>query len=184
MPSSSSIPPPTAPLFPYTTLFRSQEADPPRLSRFLNYNNTCGSNNDVLCVALNEPGYSFSLLIDDPDNVTSFVSVNMTSRFYENDGEGNRLTKTYTGPSANQWLRVHYTPPPAIVDRDMSTGAITVPFGTMTITQGPAGGAIIPGDNRFEIHFRMTRPYNATKSIRGWIRSTSTPNEIPKVFFD
>src|SRR5688500_8960355 len=87
MPSSSSIPPPTAPLFPYTTLFRSQEADPPRLSRFLNYNNTCGSNNDVLCVALNEPGYSFSLLIDDPDNVTSFVSVSMTARFYENDGD-------------------------------------------------------------------------------------------------
>lgn len=161
-----------------------QETETPRLSRWLNYNSTCGPNNQR-CVTLNQAGYAYSLELDDPDNTSSFVSFGMGGRFYENDGGANRLQKTYQGASANQFLRIRYTPPPPITDYDMSaSGLLTTTFGTITITRGAGGGAIVPADNRFEIHFRMSRPYDAVKSIRGWIRTTTSDTEIPKIIFD
>ncbi len=51
---------------PLTSNTTGQETDVPRLSRWLNYNDTCGAD-DALCVALNEPGYAYSLEVDDPD---------------------------------------------------------------------------------------------------------------------
>jgi hypothetical protein len=169
------------PLYSNTT---GQEADVPRLSRWLNYSQTCGPD-DVLCVALNQNGYAYSLELDDPDNTSSFVSFWMNGRFFEMDiGAGGSVVKTYPGVSPNHWLRFEYTPPPAINDYDMSAGLMTTPFGTLTITRGPSGGAIVPADNRFEIHFRMTRPYDAVKSVRGWIRTTNSDAQIPKVIFD
>ena len=168
---------------PFTSNTTDQETDAPRLSRWLNYNDTCGAD-DALCVALNQPGYAYSLEVDDPDNVSSFVSFSMAGRFYDNEGGASRLTKIYEGASANQWLRIDYTPPSPLVDFDMSDGTMTTTFGTLRISQGPGGGAIIPADNRFEVHIRMTRPYDAVKSIRAWILHTASPNDIPKVIFD
>ena len=160
-----------------------QEDDAPRLSRWLNYNQTCGADN-TLCVGLNQPGYAYSLEVDDPDNTSSFVSVSMAGRFYENEGGTSRLTKIYSGASANQWLRFDFTPPADIVDFDMGDETMAANFGTLVISRGAGGGAIVTSDNRFEVHIRMTRPYEVTKSIRGWILHTTTANEIPKVIFD
>jgi hypothetical protein len=61
---------------------------------------------------------------------------------------------------------------------------MTTTFGTLVVSQGPGGGAIIPSDNRFEVHIRMSRPYDAVKSIRGWILHTTSANQIPQVIFD
>ena len=166
-----------------------QETDPARLSRFLNYASTCGPD-DALCVALNLPGYAYSLELDDPDNTSSFVSVSMEGRFYENNfntvfATGNtavdKLTKTY-GTGADT-LTVTYTPPAAIVDYDMSDTNLNTSYGTLNIARTGAG-ALITSDNRFDIVVRMTRPYDAVKTVRGWILHTAAPGEVPKVIFD
>ena len=66
----------------------------------------------------------------------------------------------------------------------MSDGLMTTTFGTLRVTRGAGGGGIITADNRFEVHVRMTRPYDVTKSIRGWILRTTTPGETPRIIFD
>jgi hypothetical protein len=169
---------------PLTSNTTGQEADPARLSRFINYNSTCGPDADVLCVALNQNGYAYALEIDDPDNVSSFVSFSFNGRLVENDGGTELLSRTYAGATPDHWLKVSYTAPAAFTDYDMSGGPLTTSFGVLSITQGPSGGAIVQADNRFEVILRMTRPYDAVKSIRGWILKTNSANEIPKVIFD
>jgi len=172
---------------PLTSNTTGQENDPARLSRFLNYTSTCGANND-LCVPLNQAGYAYSLEIDDPDNTSSFVSFSMEGRLYENDydmGPGHPLTdklkKTY-GSGVNT-LSITYIAPTAVTDFDMSDGILDMPYGTFNIVQN-GGGGLVPADNRFEIVVRMTRPYDAVKSVRGWILHTTSASQIPKIIFD
>src|SRR5688572_3482637 len=174
---------------PLTSNTTGEEADIPRLSRWLGYNETCGAD-DALCVALNQPGFAYSLEIDDPDNVSSFVSFSIEGRLYENDwvtGDpvSERFTKTYYASPLDptNTLTITYTAPPAVADVDMSDANLDTSFGTFTITRAGTG-AIVSSDNRFEIPVRMTRPYDAVKSVRGWIRHTTAANEIPKIIFD
>ena len=183
---------------------------PFRLSRWLNYHTiTCGPT-AVPCVPLNQPGYAYSLAISDPDNVSRYVSFSMTGKLYDSDtGVTNR--KTYSKPtpdpinptlvSYTSTLTITYIPPAAVVDHDMSGGNYAPPdgYGKFTVTKSctngtgtcPANYTVdIPSDNRFEIVVRMTRPYNAVKTIRGWIRANTatdgdpSPGGAPRVIFD
>ena len=171
---------------PLTSNTTGQETDTPRLSRWLNYSETCGADG-VLCVALNQPGYAYSLELDDPDNTSSYVSITMEGRLTDNDwttGDpaSEKLRKTYEDSPGNT-LTIAYTPPTSIVDYDMSDTDLNTSYGTVTISRTGAG-AIVPADNRFDIVVRMTRPYDAVKTVRAWILNTTNPGDIPKIIFD
>src|SRR6185503_8983387 len=133
------------------------------LSRWVNYNTTCGSAL-VPCVSLNTPGYAFSLQLMDPDNTSKNVSFSMVGRMYERDNDLSPTYKTY-GTGGNT-LKITYTPPASINNYDMSAGPLTINYGTFTIEKNGLG-AIVQANNRFDIVFRMTRPYEVNKSIRG-----------------
>jgi len=105
----------------------------------------------------------------------------MVGRMYERDNDLDPRYKTY-GTGGNT-LKITYSPPPSVNNYDMSAGPLTMNYGTFTIERN-GGGAVIPANNRFDIVFRMTRPYEANKSIRGWILATTNPNDIPKIIFD
>jgi len=181
-------------LDPVTSNKPADVSAPYRLTRWINYSSTCGPT-AVPCVPLNQPGYSYSLQISDPDNVGRYVSVATTGKLYDNDDTAGtdptkKREKTYNTNSSgvvtpNNWLKITYTPPSAIVDQDMSGGSLTTTYGTFTITRDPSNnGQIIPSNNRFDIVVRMSRPFNAVREIRGWILSTSSASEIPKIIFD
>jgi len=151
------------------------------LSRWIGYNSTCGSA-AVPCVGLNTAGYAFSLDLMDPDHTSQHVSFSLSSWFNDHNlGVGNSAIKTYG--SGNDTLTVSYEPPPAVVDRDLSDGPMTLSYGKLTFIKSGAG-AIVDSDNRVQIDLFMTRPYDATKTIRAWILHTTNPGDIPKVIFD
>jgi Tfp pilus assembly protein PilX len=159
------------------------------LSRWIRYDQTCDISIGVPCVGLNrqmpvDSPYAYSLVIRDPDNTGSFVSVSMSGRLYDNDSAigGSSLSKTYG--SGTNTLTVSYTPPSAVTNYDMGSGNLTTQFGVFNINRGASGGAVVPADSRFEIHVHMTRPYDAVATVRGWILKTSLATDIPKIIFD
>src|ERR1035437_716372 len=156
-----------------------------RLSRWINYNTTCRTAND--CVPLNQPGYAYSLTISDPDNTNRYGSWSMSGRLYDNDGTSQTI-KTYNRDSTgtvtpNDTMRITYTPPSAVVNQDMRAGTVSMNYGTFNITTGGLG-AIVPTDNRFEIVVSVTKPFQVTKVIRGWIKATTVRSVPPVILFD
>ncbi len=171
----------------------------PRLSRWMPYNDlgvtgrvTLDSNGPTYTAS---NGYAYSLAISDPDNTGSNVSIAVTGKLFDADS-GNPTQKTYyntdpiTGLTTGA-LRIRYTPPPALVNWNLGGGPIPSPyFGTFTVSRPAIAGlsinpgATIPAMNRFEMTIRMTTPYNATKTMRGWIRTTSNPGDLPRITFD
>lgn len=151
------------------------------LSRWMNYNSTCGVSL-LPCVQMNTTGYQFALDLSDPDNTSSNVSFILSGRF--NDHEtGNETMKVYHGATANDTLTVIYEPPPAVADQDLSGGPMSANYGKLKfIRQG--NGARVLSDNRVTIDLQMSEPYEATKTMRAWILSTSSASETPKVIFD
>lgn len=150
------------------------------LSRFINYNRTCGTAS-IPCSELNTPGYSFSLDISDPDNTNANVSFSMSGGFNEHE-TGNELTKIYHGATGADTLTITYVPPTAVANQDLSGGPMNVNYGKFNI-QKTGAGAAITSDNRFHIDLHLTTPYDATKTIRAWVLHTAAGN-IPKIIFD
>ncbi|MEO7659477.1 MAG: hypothetical protein ABIV48_07670, partial [Pyrinomonadaceae bacterium] len=171
----------------------------PRLSRWMTYNNmdatgrvTLDSNGSAYTTS---NGYAYSLAVSDPDNTGSFVSLSMTGRLFDSDF-GDTTQKTYyqkdptTGATTGA-LRIKYTPPPVLSNWNLGTQPLPSPFyGTFTVSRPTVAGlatnpgAVITSMNRFEITIRMTNPYNAAKTMRGWIRTTSLPADLPRIIFD
>jgi Tfp pilus assembly protein PilX len=141
---------------------------------------TCGTT-ATPCYELNTPGYSYALDITDPDNTSKNVSFTMSGGLVEHD-TGNSLTKTYG--SGGNTLTITYIPPSAISHRDLSGGPMNdLNYGTIRITK-QGTGAQITSDNRLFIDMEMTEPYDAPKTIRGWILHTASASAIPKIIFD
>lgn len=152
------------------------------LSRWMNYNSTCGVAL-LPCVEMNTNGYRFALDISDPDNTNKNVSFTLSGRLNEHEAGGNESVKVYQGATVNDTLTVIYEPPPPVVDQDLSGGPMTANYGKLKfIKQG--AGAKITSDNRLTLDLQMTRPYEATKTLRAWILTTASPSDIPKVIFD
>lgn len=149
------------------------------LSRWTNYNSTCGTAL-VPCVELSTPNYSFSLDVTDPDNTSSNVSVAFEGSLIDHNS-GSSNSKTY-GTGGNT-LTITYLPPTPVENQDLSQGPMNLRFGTLRISR-QGSGAVITSDNRLQIDLIMTEPYEATKTIRGWILTTNNPGDTPKVIFD
>ena len=163
-----------------------------RLSRWIGYNATdaagrvpIDSNGPAYTTSL---GYAYGLAVSDPDNTGTRVSVSITGKLFDSDF-GVPTQKTYlqidplTG-AINGASRIQYTPPPVLVNYDLAAGLPSPYYGTFTFTRPIGGGAVISSMNRFEITIRMTIPSKVTKTMRGWIRTTSSPSERPRIIFD
>ncbi|MDQ4123788.1 MAG: hypothetical protein M3209_20300 [Acidobacteriota bacterium] len=147
----------------------------PRLSRWLTYDNTGR-------VPINaQTGQGFRLQVSDPDNTTSSLSYTIDTWKINSVAKG-----TYTVPGGLS--NISYTPPltTETTNLNVSTNAGAIAkFGSFTIT---GTGGTIPADGvRFEINYKMTKPYEAVKVIRGTIFgsgavSSTSPYNIKFVF--
>jgi hypothetical protein len=156
----------------------------PRLSRWIPYDTDFPDR-----VKLGAPGtpYSvlngaaFSLEVIDPDNTGSSISMTTTAKLYDHDLSDN-YTRTY-GTAPNQTI-IRYTPA-TITNLNVSGGTpAAINLGTFTYTKTGTGAAI-PALNRFEIDLGMSIPFNATRTIRGFIEMNASPYLIPpKIIFD
>src|SRR5262249_53875862 len=93
----------------------------------------------------------------------------------------------YTDPvsGAPGQLRIQYTPPGPLNMFNLGSTALPSPYyGTFTVSRPVGSGAVITSNNRFEIVVHMTYPYDATKTIRGWIKTTTAPTDLPRIIFD
>lgn len=146
-----------------------------RLSRWLTYNN------EGRVIINNQTGQAFSLRVLDPDNTTNFLSYTIDS--WKIGG----LVKT-PFIVATGGATITYSPPSAseTTDLNVSTNAGAIAkFGSFTI----AGvGGTLPADGiRFEIVYKMTKPYEASKVIRGTIMgsgivTSASPGNVKFVF--
>ncbi|MFN6962828.1 MAG: hypothetical protein ACK4S4_03585 [Pyrinomonadaceae bacterium] len=153
-----------------------------RLSRWLTYSSTC-SERVVLGTATcdRRNGFGYSLAFSDPDNVGSIVDYTTSIIFYM---PGGNVSQANFGSGGNT-TRITYTPA-AVTGFNTAGGSATTNFGTFNVQLGPSGGALITSYTRFEIVVSMTRPYTATRTLRGWIESntSATQNQPPKILFD
>ncbi|MFL6374651.1 MAG: hypothetical protein ACJ73D_08310 [Pyrinomonadaceae bacterium] len=149
-----------------------------RLSRWLTYDGTCNDR-----VILGSSGctmtgtYGFSVTISDPDNTGTQVSYTTTGRFFDSDSTD--ITQRTYGSGGNT-LIVKYTGTTQ-TNLDVSAGPTNTNFGKFTLTINGTG-ASIPAFNRFEIQIHMTKPYNETRVIRGYVETNSSGP--PKIIFD
>src|ERR1043166_809611 len=154
----------------------------PRLSRWVGYNATdVNGRVPIDATGPTKPpaaGDAYSLNVIDPDNTGSFISTTVTGRLYDYDpGDNTKKTYYYIDPvsgAVTGQLQIKYTPPPTLSMYNVGSLGLPSPyFGTFTVSRPLGSGAIIPANNRFEIVVHMTYPYDVTKTIRGWIRTTS-----------
>lgn len=155
-----------------------------RLSRWMTYTGT-GATDPVKIAQPSiayDPvtGYGYSVAITDPDNTGTVVSYRTSGFFYEHD-EFVRSQITY-GTAPNQVI-IRYVP--AVVNNlDVGDAAwAATNFGTFNV-EITGNGAQIQVHNRFEIRVRMSVPYSASRTIRGFIKTNTNPNSPPEVIFD
>ena len=154
----------------------------PRLSRWIGYDGTATdrvklAQPSVPYSAMN--GSAFSLEIADPDNTSSSVSLSTSGLFFDHDA-ANVYQRTY-GSGVNQVL-IRYVPA-NVSNLNVSGGSANLNLGTFSYIR-MGSGAIIPALNRFEIDVAMSIPFDATRTIRGFIEPTTAAGEIPKIIFD
>ena len=152
----------------------------PRLSRWLTYDGTC--NDRVLiggsgCAMTNS--YGFNVAVQDPDNTGSQVSFTTTGRFFDSDST-DPTQKTY-GSGSNK-IVVKYIGTTQ-TDLNVVSGPASTNFGTFSLSINGTG-ASIPAYNRFEIQIHMTKPYNETRVIRGYVETNTAAANPPKIIFD
>lgn len=164
-----------------TSNFVSDASAQPRLSRWLGYDTTCTERVLIGATACNRNnGFGYSLTVSDPDNTGSLVSYTTVGRIFDAD-VSDSTQRTY-GSGANRVVIKYY--PANVTDLNVTGGAANTDFGRFNVTI-LGTGALIPAFNRFEIVIRMTKPYNASRVIRGFIETntgaTATP---PRIIFD
>jgi len=149
----------------------------PRLSRWMPYSGTTSSGHVVYSAAQN---HEYSVSITDPDNTGTIVSFRTWGRFYDHDASVSS-TITY-GDATNGWT-LTYTPN-TVVNLDISNAAeVPTNYGTVTVQQRGTG-FILPTMNRFEIGVDMNRPYDAHRTIRGFIMPNTVASTPPQILFD
>jgi hypothetical protein len=80
-------------------------------------------------------------------------------------------------------LIISYTPV-TVTNLDVTGETANTNWGTFNV-QVVGNGAQITSYNRFSINIHMTKPYDETRTIRGYIETNSTPYKKPtKIIFD
>jgi hypothetical protein len=163
-----------------------------RLSRWISYNANDATGR--VPIDSNGPayttskGYAYSLDVSDPDNTGSRVLETFSSSFYLNDDPTTPAQVTYShidpvSGLVTGTMKITYTPPPALYEYNLGTSALPSPYyGTFTVATTGLGSEV-PSNDRFEITMRMTKPYPATKVMRGWILATAL-GSMPRIIFD
>lgn len=149
----------------------------PRLSRWMNYSSTTPGSHVVYSAAQN---HEYSVSISDPDNTGSVVQFSTWGRLYEHDGSTSNI-KTW-GTGANT-LRITYTAKPTTVLNIANAANAATDYGTFHV-QINGTGALINTMNRFEIGVNMTVPYNAHRTIRGFIMPNTSAGSPPTILYD
>ena len=144
-----------------------------RLSRWINYDN--GSSSDRVTLGSAADGFAFKVVVENPDNLDNTVS-------YSTSGKIDNLTSSKTWTDGATSLTIQYVSK-TVANLDISSGLANTDFGKFVIT----GSGTIPTRVRFAINVNMTKPYNATKTIRGYIEAgtiTNTSVGAVKLFYD
>jgi hypothetical protein len=147
-----------------------------RLSRWITYDATFPDRVVLGTGYTKQNGFAFKVAVENPDNLDNTVSYytsgkidNQTNSKTWTDGGGGNLTIEYVSKT--------------VTNLDVSTGPANTDFGKFVIS----GAGTIPTRTRFSINVNMTKPYNATKSIRGYIESGTISNAsvgTVKLFYD
>jgi len=126
--------------------------------------------------------------VRDPDNTGNQVSFHTTASISDHDsGDATQVTypRPPSTPGANTVVVKYY--PNSVTDLDTTPGTADTNYGRFVVTINGTG-APIEAFNRFEIVVFMTKPYDAVRTIRGYIEyntcggcSQATP---PKIIFD
>ena len=169
------------------------DADKPaRLSRWLKYGYASAGGLDKDRVPIGSSaasfdqknGFSYSVLVTDPDNTGEVLDFNTQGQFLDSDGNWkSSITKTVGAKVVSVTYQPVNDNRAAINVADGS--AKPTDFGSFKITAVGAGAALMDEDMRFQIIINMTAPYNATKVMRGWIKLGKVDlNAVTSVPFD
>ena len=153
----------------------------PRLSRWMGYHSTY---TDRVSISENtytpNNGYAYSLSIIDPDHTGSIVSYTTSASFNEHD---TGLPAQITYANGGHKTIITYTPT-TVTNLDVTGETANTNWGTFNV-QIVGNGSQITSFNRFSINIHMTKPYDETRTIRGYIETNSAPYTTPpKIIFD
>jgi hypothetical protein len=146
-----------------------------RLSRWITYDTDNPDRVILGSTYTKQNGFAFKVTIENPDNLDNTVSY-YTSGKIDNAAS----SKTWTDGGGN--LTIEYVSK-TVTNLDVSGGPANTDFGKFVIS----GAGTIPTRVRFSINVNMTKPYNATKSIRGYIEPGTVSNAsvgTVKLFYD
>jgi hypothetical protein len=140
----------------------------PRLSRWqLNYD-TPSSDRVALSSGTYNPltGFAYSVMLSDPDDTGSIITYGTEGAFLDpSDAQWkSQITIGSNGNLAN----ISYTPYSA--NLNVSGGSANTNFGYFRITHLSGGDVELGQDLRFRIAVRMTKPYQHTVVLAGWIK--------------
>ncbi|MEZ5305647.1 MAG: hypothetical protein R2684_00735 [Pyrinomonadaceae bacterium] len=144
-----------------------------RLSRWINYNYTPTGDPRPDRVTLGSDvyaprtGYAYSIVVSDPDNTGAIISYSTSG-----DIEGAGSSKTW-GSGGNTVTISYISTTQSNIN--VSSGSATTNWGQFRV-QVNGSGATIPDDARFTIRINMTKPYVATRELRGFFLAGTVSN--------
>ncbi|MGI8670812.1 MAG: hypothetical protein ACR2J3_13350, partial [Aridibacter sp.] len=153
-----------------------------RLSRWLTYDATfndrivLGTGTGTTYTEAN--GYAYNVAVKDPDNTGVAISYSTSGKI-----DGGTSYKTFS--SGNNTATISYVSK-TVNNLNVSSGSANTDLGSFKIETGSTSGVPIP-TTRFEINLNMTKPYEATRVIRGTIESGNLTNNsvgTVKINFD
>ena len=176
----------------YVEALKTDTTGTARMSEWITYGADSGTRVQVGSGTYTEQdGFAYSLNISDPDNTGSAVT--FTTKAVLNDCDLLDTTnpdlgcadepyphKTYDDGGGNK-LRITYIPN-IVANQDLLTDN-NVNLGTFKV-EVTGNGALITAFNRFEIRVKMTAPYEANRTVRGFIETNTSAGTPPKIIFD
>lgn len=158
---------------PLKSNFDGDASTTARLSRWLNYAPAPYNDRIILGNGIggstygNSTGYAYDVTLTDPDKTDTFISYTTIATI---DGGGSSIK--IDGSSAADYATIEFKPPdesPKTID--VSSGAANdALLGEFKVTMENQGATLLE-DLRFNIRLDMTFPYEATRIIRGTIKS-------------
>lgn len=136
----------------------------PRLSRWMSYDTTLTDR--VIIGSAATPGFSYSVAVVDPDNLSNVMSYTTSVRL---DGIATN-TKTWNGALPADTATIVYDPYSGPATIDVSSGQAVTDFGRFRL-QTTGVGVTSFTRTRFAITVSFSQPWFASKVIKGYIES-------------
>jgi hypothetical protein len=150
----------------------------PRLSRWISYSRQYPDRVTLSPDYRPETGMAFKVTVRDPDGTGNSITYTTSAQFTDprvtNSLSSSPSLTFGSGLNTTTISYIPVTPSPKTIN--VSSGSANTDFGRLVVVNTGSGATI--QRTRFVIIVNMTKPYQATKEIRGWVEPGSTAGTV------